>query len=49
MASQILKRGIQTASTTLASQGTAATAGHGGNYCRIYDCIIVMQSFFNKI
>lgn len=42
MASQILKRGIQTASTSFASQGTAATAGHGGNYLLIFDCIIII-------
>lgn len=40
MASQIVKRGIQTASASLANHGTAATAGHGGNYESIFDCII---------
>lgn len=30
MASQIVKRGIATTAARLASPGTAATAGHGG-------------------
>ena len=30
MASQIVKRGIQTASANLANTGTAASAGHSG-------------------
>jgi hypothetical protein len=46
MASQIVKRGIQTASTKLASAGTAATGSHAGNYCLFSDCIIEMQSIF---
>ncbi|KAG5679038.1 hypothetical protein PVAND_008639 [Polypedilum vanderplanki] len=32
MASQVFKRGIQTASANFASPGTAATAGHGGGW-----------------
>jgi hypothetical protein len=30
MASQVIKRGIQTASANLANPGTAATGGHAG-------------------
>lgn len=40
MASQIVKRGIQTASANLSNPGTAATAGHGGKIIQSYDCII---------
>ncbi|XP_070489741.1 cytochrome c oxidase subunit 6A1, mitochondrial-like [Chironomus tepperi] len=32
MASQIVKRGIQTASANLANPGTSASAGHSGGY-----------------
>lgn len=42
MSSQIIKRGIQTASTKLAGHGTAATAGHASKYCQICDCIILI-------
>ena len=49
MSSQIIKRGIQTASTKLAGHGTAATAGHASEYCQICDCIIVIfQKIDNK-
>jgi hypothetical protein len=40
MASQIFKRGIQTASANLSNPGTAATAGHGGKISENRDCII---------
>lgn len=35
MASQIVKRGIQTATVNLANPGTAASAGHGGKLSKI--------------
>jgi len=35
MASQIVKRGIQTASVNLSNTGTAASAGHSGKLSKI--------------
>lgn len=46
MASQILKRGIQTASANLAGAGGGAAGGHGGKFSFVFDCIISMQTRF---
>jgi hypothetical protein len=51
MASQIVKRGIATASANLSASGAAAEAGHGGKKVSNNDCIIatIFHFFFTPI
>ena len=48
MASQIVKRGIQTAALNLSSQAGAAGGSHGGKFIFNIDCIMKNFVFHSK-